>query len=210
MLSRLVPRGRCDPARTSHWQRRRQFSSWTKERFQPNLKAPRLPGTDTLVLSHHPGDVAPMTHNQPNRAGWDSGVEVGDDPCEKDELLPRAPHSGTGRTTATRPRSHPPGLVCSGQSFAQRLDPAAAAPLSGVWPLTSPTFHPATSLLVEGFIVFDQTRGTNDEIRLNRLLMMNEAVNQLPTINEGPGWTGRPLTSSSSRTPNERIQCIAG
>jgi len=58
-------------------------------------------------------------------------------------------------------------------------------------PPTSPTFHPATSLLVEGFIVFDQTRGTNDEIRLNRLLMMNGFINQLLTIDEGPGWTGR-------------------
>jgi len=81
--------------------------------------------------------------------------------------------------------------VCSGQWFAQRVDPAAAAPLSGVSPLTSPTFHHATSLLVEGFIVFDQTRGTNDEIRLNRLLMMNGFINQLLTIDEGPGWTGR-------------------
>ena len=43
-----------------------------------------------VVVSHHPGNVSPMTPTDPSGAGWDSGVEVGDDPCEKDELPPRA------------------------------------------------------------------------------------------------------------------------
>ena len=115
------------------------------------------------------------------------------------ELPPRALRGGTGLTNATRLRSHPSGSVRSGQSVAQRPDPAATAPLGGVSPLTSPTFHHATSLVVEGFSLFDETRGTNDEIRLNRLLMMNEAINQLPTIDEGPGWTGRPAVEVVER-----------
>jgi AcrR family transcriptional regulator len=64
--------------------------------------------------------------------------------------------------------------------------------LGGVSPLTSQTFHYATSLMVEGFIVFDETRRSNDEIRLNLLLLMNEFINQLPNIDAALGWTDRP------------------
>ena len=64
--------------------------------------------------------------------------------------------------------------------------------LGGVSPLMSQTFHYATSLLVEGFIVFDETHTTNDEIRLNLLLMMNEFINQLPNVESALGWTDRP------------------
>ena len=63
--------------------------------------------------------------------------------------------------------------------------------LGGVSPLTSQTFHYAVSLLVEGFIVFDETRRSNDEIRLNLLLLMNEFINQLPNIDAALGWTDR-------------------
>jgi AcrR family transcriptional regulator len=63
--------------------------------------------------------------------------------------------------------------------------------IAGVSPLSSQIFHYATSLMVEGFLVFDETRRTNDEIRLNLLLLMNEFINQLPNIDAALGWTGR-------------------
>lgn len=69
--------------------------------------------------------------------------------------------------------------------------------IGGVSPLTSQIFNYASSLLVEGFIVFDETRRTNDEIRLNLLMLLNELINQLPNIESALGWTDRQAIDTS-------------
>jgi AcrR family transcriptional regulator len=62
---------------------------------------------------------------------------------------------------------------------------------SGVSPLTSQTFHYAVALLVEGFIVFDETLRSNADVHVNMLLMMNEFISRLPDIESTLGWTER-------------------
>jgi len=63
--------------------------------------------------------------------------------------------------------------------------------LSGVSPLTSQTFHYAVALLVEGFTVFDESLRSNNDVRVNLLLMMNEFINRLPEVEATLGWGDR-------------------
>lgn len=63
--------------------------------------------------------------------------------------------------------------------------------IHNISPLTAQTLNELVSFIFEGYAVFNESHGINDEIRLNILAMTYAILESLPTLETTLGWEGR-------------------